>query len=86
MSQQKVDRYKEQKANRKQILKHEKRMHRLEMTGLAIGAAAVICWFGFSVYQDLNRNDTKPAQKTVTELEVGGIREYMETLQQDTQE
>lgn len=81
MSQEKVDRYKKEKANRKQILKREKRMHYLEMTGLVLVCVLVLGWFGFSVYQKGQTNkETETVEKHVTEIDVGAIQEYMTGL------
>ena len=50
MSQEKVDRYKQEKANRKAILKKEKRMRIAgRILGIAI-CAAIVGWIGYSVY------------------------------------
>ena len=50
MSQAKVDRYKEDKKNRQQIIKKQKREWFLTKAGLAVVAAVVVCWAGVSVY------------------------------------
>ncbi len=50
MSQAKVDKYKENKANRKEILKKEKQRHKLEKIGVSVVAVLVVGWLGFSVY------------------------------------
>lgn len=50
MSQAKVDKYKESKANRKEILKKEKQRHKLERIGFSVAAVLVVGWLGFSVY------------------------------------
>ena len=51
MSQEKVDRYKEYKANKQKIWKMEKRARRLEYIPALVVAAALLGWCGFSVYQ-----------------------------------
>ena len=50
MSQAKVDRYKEEKKNRKQTIKKEKRNRVLGRTLGVVIAAAIVCWIGFSGY------------------------------------
>ncbi len=50
MSQAKVDKYKESKANRKEIIKKEKQRHKLEKIGISVVAVLVVGWLGFSVY------------------------------------
>ncbi|MDD3339698.1 MAG: hypothetical protein PHS82_12680 [Lachnospiraceae bacterium] len=78
MSQEKVDKYKEYKANKAKILKREKFMHRLEMTGIAIVCVAFIGWFGFSIYQSVTAKDT--SAQSVTELDVTAFDEYLSGL------
>ena len=46
MSQAKVDRYKEEKANRKKIMRKEKIANRLRKCA----AAALVVWIGYSAY------------------------------------
>ena len=64
MSQAKVDRYKEQKKNRKQIIKKEKREWALVQAGLGLFAVVVVAWAGVAVYQGV----TAPAETTTDEL------------------
>ncbi len=62
MSQEKVDRYKEQKANRKEIIKKEKQ-EKAVRRGIGILVAAVcVVWLGYSVVDWVNRPDTSQAQ------------------------
>ena len=62
MSQEKVDRYKEQKANRKEIMKKEKRQSTTRKTIAALVAVVCIGWLGYSVVDWVNRPDTSQAQ------------------------
>lgn len=57
MSQEKVDKYKKEKANREKLQKREKRTLFLEK--LAIGAVAIVMvgWIGYSAYGVLTRED-----------------------------
>ncbi len=77
MSQAKVDKYKEEKANRRKIMKREKRMHRLEMSAVVLVVALMIGWIGFSVHDKMgNKENTKetvifntnPIQDYLTQL------------------
>lgn len=81
MSQEKVDKYKEYKANKAKILKREKMMHRLEMGAIAVVCVAFIGWVGFSVYQKTTENASGDAQQTVTELDATAIDEYLSSLE-----
>ena len=51
MSQEKVDRYKKEKANRQAIMKAEKRKAVISITAVAAVIAALAVWFGVSLYQ-----------------------------------
>ena len=50
MSQAKVDRYKEEKANRKKVMRKEKVANRLRKCAVAVVAAALVVWIGYSAY------------------------------------
>lgn len=76
MSQAKVDRYKEEKKNRKQTIKKEKRNRVLGRTLGVIIAAAIVCWIGFSGYSYYQ--EKKPMTKT--ELSMTALNEYMSNL------
>ena len=75
MSQAKVDRYKEEKKNRKQTIKKEKRNRVLGRT-LGVVIAAIVCWIGFSGYSYYQ--EKKPMTKT--ELSMTALNEYMSNL------
>lgn len=81
MSQEKVDRYKKEKASRQKIIKKQKRMHRLEMTGLALLAAAFVGWIGFSVYQKIDEYQRENPEQTV--MDATAIQEYLSSIQAD---
>ena len=51
MSQEKVDRYKKEKANREKIMRRERWITRLEVTAFVVVLAALIGWFSVAVYQ-----------------------------------
>ena len=59
MSQAKVDRYKEEKKNRKQTIKKEKRNRVLGRTLGVVIAAAIVCWIGFSSLLYIDRKSTR---------------------------
>lgn len=79
MSQEKVDKYKEYKANKKKIWKREKMMHRLEMSIIAVVCVAFIGWVGFSIYDKAVNTDEAVAAETV-ELDTGAIDDYLTSL------
>lgn len=81
MSQAKVDKYKQDKANRKEIMKKQKRMHRLEMTAIAVVCAVLVGWIGFSVYEKAASGAFTP--QTVVEFDNTAVDTYMDGLAQE---
>lgn len=76
MSQEKVDRYKHEKANRKAIMKKEKRMRiASRILGIVI-CVAIVGWIGYSVYDSVE----KKAATTQTEVKVSAITDYLSGL------
>lgn len=78
MSQEKVEKYKQRKANRQKILRREKLIRRLEYGGTAVVLLALIVWFGFAVYKNVEAN--KPVEVTTTEMDVTALEEYLNGL------
>ena len=76
MSQEKVDRYKKEKANREKIQKKEKRI--LFFEKLAIGAVgvAMIAWIGYSAYSMYE--SSRPRQ--TAEVDYSAIDSYIDSL------
>ncbi|EET58761.1 hypothetical protein BRYFOR_09220 [Marvinbryantia formatexigens DSM 14469] len=54
MSQAKVDRYKQQKANRQKIMKKEKRERMLWRIGGYVVLLVLVCWIGVSAYNSFH--------------------------------
>jgi len=50
MSQAKVDKYKQEKANRKETMKKEKMANAIRKSIVGVVAAALIVWVGYSAY------------------------------------
>ena len=76
MSQAKVDRYKEEKKNRKAIIAKEKRKHVLSVATAVLVAVAVLGWAGVSGYQAYQNN--KPLETIYTDM--SAINDYMTSL------
>lgn len=76
MSVEKVNLYKEQKANRKKILEKERKQKMLTKIGAAAVVLALLGWFGYSAYDIA----TKPDTSTVT-VDSSAIDEYLGTLE-----
>ena len=77
MSQEKVDRYKKENANREKIMRRERWITRLEVTAFVVVLAALIGWFSMAVYQ--NSVAEKKANRTTetTTMNVTDIQNYL---------
>lgn len=75
MSQAKVDRYKEQKANRKQIMAKEKREKMLWRIGGCVVAAALVVWIGYSAFDRFYE-----APRKFYEVDTTAISDYLTGL------
>lgn len=79
MSQKKVDKYKEQKANREQIKKREKRMLLLEKCVAVVVAIVIVGWLGYSAYGKIQ--DSKSAEVTETVMDATAVNDYLAEIQ-----
>lgn len=77
MSQAKVDKYKQEKANRQKIMKKQKRLHRLEMTAIALVSVVFIGWVGYSVYDKATSDD---GVKETVAFDAGALQDYLSGL------
>ena len=83
MSQEKVAKYKESKANRKEIIKKEKRARRVRNTVIAVVGLVVIAWVGVSGVKYLQENQPR----LETKVDFTAIDDYTSTLtSEDTAE
>ena len=76
MSQEKVRRYKEEKANRKEIMKKQKVKKIMSGTVAAVVCVAIVGWIGYSgveYYQD-----NKPRKQV--EADYTAVNKYIEAL------
>lgn len=78
MSQQKVDRYKQEKAGRKNEVKKQKRKDFLWKAGVSVIAIALVAWIGYSGY---SLYASSQPRKTV-EVDYGDIDNYANGLAQ----
>ncbi|MGI6095555.1 MAG: hypothetical protein ACOYBL_09005 [Lachnospiraceae bacterium] len=80
MSQAKVDKYKEEKANRQQIMKKEKRNRFMWKLGGGAVALAAVVWIGYSVY-GVAKGDVQTSLTTeTTEINVDAMNDYLDTI------
>ena len=78
MSQEKVAKYKEQKANRKEIMKKEKQQKQMRIVVTSLIGAAVIGWIGYSAVNTIIENQPRQAIEvdyTVVDEYLNGINE-----------
>lgn len=73
MSQEKVAKYKEQKANRKEIMKKEKQQKQIRIVVTSLIGAAVIGWIGYSAVNTII--DNQPRQSV--EVDYTTVDEYL---------
>ena len=76
MSQKKVDKYKEEKANRSQIIKKQKRVVRIEIIAMAVVVVGLLGWFAWSYHE----RDEKIKPPTEYPIESGAIDDYLNGL------
>jgi len=76
MSQQKVDKYKKDKANRSELIKKEKRTIRLEILLATTLVVVLLGWFGYSYYQRVEAG--KPP--TEYEIDSSAVDKYLDEL------
>lgn len=78
MSQKKVDAYKEQKANRRKIMKREKAVLRLEKFLALLVCVIAVVWIGFSVHDKATEGQT--TEQIVTEMNTSALDNYLTEL------
>ena len=84
MSQAKVDRYKEEKRNRKETIRREKRRSlAAKAVGLTI-AAAFVAWGGYSAYDAFI--GSRPVEPKTYRIDASAIEDFMDGLSSWTDE
>lgn len=76
MSQAKVDRYKEEKANRKQNMKKQRMMNVVRKCALTVAGLAIVVWLGFSAYNTIESNK----EREIASINYDAVNTYMEEL------
>ena len=76
MSQKKVDMYKQEKANRKQIMRKQQMMGILRKCVLSLAGLALIAWLGFSAY-DMYESGK---ERVVAEADYTPVTDYIDSL------
>lgn len=80
MSQEKVDYRKEQKRNRKKILKKKRIEHIALATGGILVTAVLVVWIGISIHTRYEEN--KAANPTYYSIDASDLTEYLASLQE----
>lgn len=75
MSQEKVDRYKKEKANRKENIKKEKRKSNLYKFAGILVALAIVAWLGNSAYGFFFTNNADKGENITVDMDA--VNEYM---------
>lgn len=80
MSQAKVDRYKQEKANRKQIMRKQKMMSFARKGVLTLAALALIAWLGYSAWDIYDSSK----ERVVAEVNYDAVTDYVNSLYAET--
>ena len=76
MSQEKVDRYKQEKANRKKIMKKEKAANAARKCVVGLAALLLVGWVGYSAYGTYKSNEPKES----VEIDYTALTEFSNNL------
>lgn len=76
MSQEKVDRYKKDKANRKQMMKKQRMINVVRKTVLSLAALALVGWLGYSAYDTYTSNQ----EREVASVNYDAVDNYLQSL------
>ena len=82
MSQEKVDRYKQEKANRKQIMKKQRRAHIMRNCVTAVILIALLGWLSYSAYGLYEEKQPRE----VAEVDYTAMNAYLQSLDFSTEE
>lgn len=81
MSQEKVNRYKEEKANRKELLAKEKKKQAITKAVAGVIVLALVCWLGYSIYDTATRPDS-----STIEMDASALDSYLSSMGTDASE
>lgn len=76
MSQEKVDRYKQEKLHRKEIMRKEKIRHIFRRCVVTVAALALLGWLSYSAYGVYKTNQPRPT----AEVDYTEFNNYLQTL------
>lgn len=78
MSQEKVDRYKEEKRNRQKLMKKQKFQSAMYKTAGVLVAAVFIGWIGYSVYDGIS--SSQAAESKTYSVDTTAVDEYLNEM------
>lgn len=76
MSQEKVERYKQEKANRKKAIQKQRMMNVLRKCVLTVVGLALIGWLGYSAYDTYSSNQ----EREVASVNYDAVNTYLDGL------
>ena len=76
MSQEKVTKYKEEKANRKETMKKQKQAKMIRNTVMAVVVVAVLGWVGYSAVDYYQKNQPRES----VEVDYSAVDDYLESI------
>ena len=80
MSQAKVDQYKKEKTHRKQSMRREKLERALAWIIVAVIAAAICIWIGFSIYSKANGSTNADSSNSTVSVNTDAADNYLNDL------
>ena len=80
MSQEKVDKYKKEKASRQKIMRREKWLSRLECPATVLVLGGLIAWFSMAVYSNVQAQRESEREAVTTTMNVTGIQDYLSEI------
>lgn len=86
MSQEKVDRYKKEKANRQKIMRREKWLRRLEYTATVLVIGGLVVWFSMAVYSNAKAKQESERVAETTTMNVTGLQDYLSGIGEDPED
>ena len=81
MSQEKVDKYKKEKANRKQIMRREKMANLLRKCVVGIVGLILVGWIGYSAYGTYE--SSKPKEEVQIDYTANELQDRLATVQEE---
>ena len=82
MSQEKVEYKKEQKKNRKSLVRKKKIEYVLSIVAVCVIAVGILAWFGYSTYDKITREAETSKEVEYATLDKSALSDYLSNLAQ----